>query len=262
MNVYPIEVQRAILEAMPIAERRLFLTAGHIANELVILRKLILLSNNTPAESEIEYHAQACQSLTLVKLFALKACAGWEFLQGMRYQPFVQDYQTDADANLAPCLSRLGAYFSNNRNLLTYIRNKFAGHYDHEEINRVLNEIPDRTFHFYITEQSGNSLYYASEEILFNVLATQAQPNEDLRAIFNRLIDEVDEVAAAITDFAQGVMIVVAKKYFPDGRPSAAHVHDVTAIPSRNVPLPFFVDFRDALDEGDTPTADRSGTPA
>jgi len=222
---------------------------GHMTNELAILRKLVLISDCHSLTSDIEKHSQAVQSMLLIKLFALKACAGSELIRKNNKQPFMKKYGRDPDGGLAETTRKLNRYFSGT-SLLEYVRNKYTAHYDTSDIADIMKDWPDDTHFLYVGQQQGNTLYFAAEEMMFEALKSQAPVGPKDKNIMERLIDDVDMVAELLTDYAQGALIVIGKLYAKgDWNPNKLETEDITLVSVKDVSLPFFVDFTPELDE-------------
>lgn len=251
LTIFRFQVTPKILARAPLEERVLFLTLGHIANELNILRKLVLMSNDEIARSgvEIERHAQGAQTLMLIKLFALKACAGNEFLKKQTKHAFMREYARDPEAAVTEPIRKLSRYF-NGESLLEWVRNKLAAHYDVEQIRGQAAGPAARTFDLHVASEQGNSLYFAAEEMIFTALSAKAAATEGREDVMRRLIDDVDNVAGLLTDCAQGALIVFGKRYAKSAwKPEKLATEEVPLTDARDVRIPFFVDFKSQFDE-------------
>ena len=83
---------------------------------------------------------------------------------------------------------------------------------------------------------------------MFEALATRAVSGEGTKDVMGRLIDDVDSVADLLTDCAQGVMIVIGKRYAKSARnPAKIASEEVALVNAENVSLPFFIDFEPML---------------
>ncbi len=124
-NVWRLAVTPELLARIPADEKVFFLVLGHMANELNTLQKLVILASNHSGRTQIEKDAQATQSLVLVKLLSLKACAGYEFIRKNVGRPFWREYVQDPEAGLADLDRQMKSYFRGN-GLLRFVRNKFT----------------------------------------------------------------------------------------------------------------------------------------
>lgn len=247
VTVHSFELSPKISKRIPLDERVCFLTLGHMANELSILRKLVLVSDRSHGLSEIERHAQATQSLMLIKLFALKSCAGYEFVKKQANRSFMKSYLRDPDSGMRNIIAELDRYFDGDC-LLKFMRNKFAAHYDEKVIKSLVENSSDQPHYLYVAEQQGHTLYFAAEEKMFEALETQAESDEGIGSVMGRLIDDVDMVAGLLTECAQGYMIVVGKRYAKSAwKPANISSEEVVLVPAEDVTLPFFIDFEPIL---------------
>jgi len=246
-TVHTLKLTPKLLKKIPLEERVCFLTLGHMANELNILRKLVLINSGAHVSNKIERDGQATQSLLLIKLFALKSCAGYEFVRKQTKQPCMKKYVRDPDSDLNSNIRNLNRYFG-GKNLLQYMRNKFTAHYDSDEIKGLAKDLSSQTYPLYLTEQQGNSLYFAAEELMFKALEAQAADGEEVNNVMGRLIDDVNEVAALLVDFSQGVMIVIGKRYAQSAwKPANTTSEQIALVDAKNVTLPYFINFESLL---------------
>lgn len=245
-KVLTLDVTPEILSRMPPEERAWFFTVGHIANELAILRKLILISDNTNGVSNIEVSAQVIQTLLFIKIFSLKAVAGFEFLQKCSSQPGFLKYAKGQGSEITKHLRKLRKYFK-GESRLEFVRNKFGAHYDTDHINFQDLAERDGDLKLFVAEQQGNTVYYAAEEILFTGLQMKGDSTDDQGSVIGKLIDDIHEVASLVLDCAQDMMIVVGSLYANDSWKASGPANSgVTSIPmadARNIKLPYFIDF-------------------
>ena len=212
---WTLEIPPKAWASMPAAERAFFVAVGHIANELNTLRKLILISEDTEKPSVIQERAQLSQTMLLVRLFCMKSYAGYEFLRSISSSDYFEEYLLDADGSMREPFDKLMEYFS-EPNAIKYVRNKFGAHYDNKIINKAIKLPVNHTGEIYACEQQGNSIYYASEEIIIAAMLRQRSPFDGVGSAMEALLDDVNDIAVLITDVAHGAMIVVSKRYMGD----------------------------------------------
>lgn len=245
MRIQKIPLRKHQIDSIPNPEKRLLFGMGHVANELAILQKLILVSSNENDQDEIQRDARLAQYLFFLELFAQKAVEAWKFLLKHTGEVWFSDYMNDPDGRIASPFQSLDDYFK-NPNLLKKVRNKLSAHYDVDAINRGIASMNWAAEHqIYMSEHSGNSLYYAAEEVFLEVLSRLGKSGATTQETLNSLADDAIKVASLTIDCVQGIMIVVTKKYF-GGKSiaDASQSEDIETVELDSLSIPFFIHFR------------------
>jgi hypothetical protein len=81
MRVHRVNLTKARLAAMPIAERTALLLLGHAANEINVLSKLILMSRKQPPAIQLVDHVEAAQTFVVMRLLIGKLHEAWEMFK-------------------------------------------------------------------------------------------------------------------------------------------------------------------------------------
>lgn len=243
-----IRVDTKALSKLPLAERTLLIGLWHATNELNALRKLILLSSNNRTRGRLESDAKALVSVLLVKTFAVKSMEAWEFFkEAQNFPDFKEKYlQHQISAELIEAKNKLGSYFG-KKNLLYEVRTKLGAHYDYQTISKAVSDISRIDSYIFLPESSGNSLYWVAEEFQARALQKLGHPDESLRSVFKRLIDEVDKVANQITALAQLISVVAVDA---SGNRRSVELSLTNKVRSRlyeAADIPFFIDVSSLL---------------
>ncbi|MFX0202016.1 MAG: hypothetical protein ACFFCW_38380 [Candidatus Hodarchaeota archaeon] len=144
MKCYILEVIKAQLDGIP-REEAVFLTVIlHLANEINILQKAVIESKpGSRLPDPMVDSAQNSQSLFFLKTLAGKLYEGWRTLESGYFATRIsQKY----DALLSPlskdALSRLKKDFSDPKNIVKDVRQKYAFHTDLQRITDSLGTLP------------------------------------------------------------------------------------------------------------------------
>jgi hypothetical protein len=143
---------------------------------------------------------------------------GWElFRKRVQNNRRLHDkYVSLLDADGVTALQNLKRHFGGSP--LTKIRSKVAFHYSDDDnlteqsFQAVANTEP---LEFYLTNQVGNSFYYASEVIVMSTAIKLAMSGDD-KAAFSELCRIVIEVSRHITELFGQLMGVILMTYMPD----------------------------------------------
>lgn len=157
---------------LPSAERQAALFYGHIANDVSVVRRLLLLalpsSSNHLGQSNIHQEYCNTQALCLLRILAGKTMEGWDAINkgvaGIRPK---KDLRVDIESHEPSALSECGSYFGKS-NAIRKIRNWFAFHMDPKrwEDDDTVNYTSVMGFQCYVKD-GANSLYGTSESLLF-----------------------------------------------------------------------------------------------
>ena len=159
VSIKVVELSGADLAVVPEAERVLLVQLGHLHNTINLLRRW-LLSARPEGRTEAEVHAALAQHSLAARMLAGILCEGWMVLQKSFFGAGVsRGYANDLSTKGAAALATLKCYFSQT-NLLKTVRDRFAFHFDRDEILRQLRAFGESdSSTLYISEEAGNSLY-------------------------------------------------------------------------------------------------------
>src|SRR5437867_10946503 len=92
VKLYKFSVPRAKLAVMPDWERNLFIMLGHIANELEILRRLIVWSQNHDEQREIPRRFYTAQTMCIGRILTGRLSEMWELLHKCYFNKASKEY--------------------------------------------------------------------------------------------------------------------------------------------------------------------------
>lgn len=134
-------------------------------------------------------------------------------------------------------IKELKRYFAKN-NLISKIRNKYAFHYNRENVEDQLNHITqDRTLSMLISEYQGNSLFAFSDTIINSSILNSINPNDQQKAMDTLVEEVILKVCKKFQNFGYGVveLIIEKLKFYCE----EIELEDILAI--KDVKLPYFV---------------------
>ena len=203
-----IEVQRFQIRKEDILslgkeETAFLLLAGHAANQLNVLIKIVNLSSNYSSEAEIANKLSAAQTHILIRLLygTLGETLEWmkrpdtQKLIGMKYHEKLPTESKSAYARLKALWGR--------PNILHYLRNNFAFHFPKpDQILAGLASVPDEEdWSWYAAPEDTNSLYLISElAVGYGSLsaASELQENEAFSKIMSNVIAVSNDFSAVL----------------------------------------------------------------
>ena len=240
MKIQTYTISKQALMDMPAKERDFFLLAGHFANEIIFLSKLLIITRNQASE-KIPEKAELTQALFVHKTLAGKLYEGWQMILKYYFGTAIsKDYHELLEKDAQEAIKQMKRYFSKG-NFIKKVRNSYSFHYDPDKIERTLNEMEDGDeLDMYIAEQHINSLYYIAESIINKAMLHELEPN-DLRSSFDKLFQDIVEVHGLLLTFLNNFMTVAAGRHFvkTDSNPVLEEMEDPPSL--EDLRLPFFV---------------------
>ena len=196
MQVQRIAVSRETLLDMPVSDRNFVITIGHLLNELNVLSKILYRCSQYSTADRVVSHAQTTQALCMAKILAGKLALGWEMLRNFYFDAQLsQDYDPLLPPEASEAQRELRSYFGRGANVISAIRNRYAFHYDREQFSVALAAPSEEDgWEMYLTEDSGNSLYFFSEVVVGHGLLEHINPDSH-QAAMDRLIDDITSVS-------------------------------------------------------------------
>ena len=215
MKITKVLIPQEKLNILSENERVFFIQMGTLLNEVNILHKLIIFSTKE-VMNETERKAQNSQVLFLLRILALKLNEGWDLInKGFYNSQISKDYYKRLDETGKNNLNKLKRYFR-KENLIERVRNRFAAHYDQEEIKKQIQEIQKKlnceVFEIFVSEEHANCLYYMSEIILTSAISESADIL-DIHKTIDQLYSDVMQIAKCFLDFLGDCMGIIARKY-------------------------------------------------
>jgi hypothetical protein len=190
------------LTAVPEGERNLFLALGSVANEMLLLQKLILCSPPN-SRGEVFLHARLTHTLVLYRLLAGKLHEAWELLRKSYFATKLsQTYDPALSSESKAALRALKQYHSTS-NVVSKVRNEFAFHFPSAHFNKALQSRSDAPLVIYLSPFPANCLFYCSEQ-LTTVAIVGEIPNKETLANFRRFLDDAVTLAGHWLKFIRG----------------------------------------------------------
>src|SRR3989338_3240953 len=205
MELAKISFNRKTFDMIPENERIFVVQLSLFANEITMLHKLIVFSNNYKG-GETGLTAQNVQSFFLIKLLAGKLYEGWRLLKNSYFKSKLsQQYDDQLSPEDKESIGYIKSYFKKH-NLISLIRNKYAFHYDARHIKAELSAIPeDEVLDLYLASDHGNSLYSMAHIISSYALLNEVDNSDNLKAL-DQIFKDVLGVAGKFLTFS-GVVL-------------------------------------------------------
>jgi hypothetical protein len=233
-----LELQPKDLMDIHEPERILLLQLSVVLNEINILNKLLVFSNQQLSDQVLR-EAQNSQTYFLLTILAGKLFESYKVIKqdyfGTRLSREYNDLLTD-DGRSA--LDKLKTYFSRSKNAVEILRNKAVFHYDDDLLREGIKATPDdEHLEMYFSEYTGNCFFYLGNVMYSNAVLDRIDPTDPYKAM-DLLMGEILSTASLVLDFAKSCLSAVVSKHLKHlrGRPIevAAENHSL-------IKLPYFV---------------------
>jgi len=192
MKLIKAEFSKKHLDQLPKEEKVFFVQLTHLLDELSILSKcVIFVSNAIEGKQGVEKTAQRMQALFFIRILAGKIYEGWQMFRASYFSSQLsQKYDKLLSNSASESIGKLKRYFDRS-NLIYEIRNKYAFHYDRENVENQLNCITqDETLSILISEHQGNNLFAFSDTIINSSILNSINPNDQQKAM-DTFVEEV-----------------------------------------------------------------------
>ena len=188
MKIVRLVIDKKGVLSLEEIHRRFFFLAGHMFNELVVLRRLLLCTEK-PEDSSILRDARSTWSLVILRLLAGKLWESWSAIKKYYHQPGIGDspWLKDNDAIAEP-LGKIKRYFS-HQNVINTIRNDFGFHYTLPDAD-LSDYGPDDNIDFLMGDSLGNTIYYSSEVMVTSDLF-DLYPDLAPEDSFDKIVEEI-----------------------------------------------------------------------
>jgi len=240
MKLLKVQIQKSILDSIPEIEQIFFIQLMQFLNELNILQKCVIISNNElDSLTTIEKRSQISQAQFFIRTLAGKLSEGWKMInENYIHSRLSGEYEDLLSQKGKNSLSELKVYFNDKNNFICLIRNKFAFHYDKEKIKEEIKKIPqEEILEVYISENLANCLYSLSDTIVNWSILNSINPSNSQIAMDTLIKDIAIKVSGWFQVFCVDCIYIIAKKLDID----SSEV-EISESPSINeIKLPYFV---------------------
>lgn len=255
MNIQKLYLTKDHLSLFPEKERVFFILLGHLANEISVLTKLMILSENR-SETEVVRKAYSMQASIIARIIIGKLYESWVLLEMNFFKSKLsKQYESKLTNDGQQALRNLKKYFG-KKNLIKSIRNNFSFHYpSFDEINKQLKAIPnDTNFQFFLGECNANTNYYMSEEVISNLMLNQVKSKDTtLQDAMFDVFQDLTQVSEWFVTFSGDCMITLSEEFLGKVK-DKLKLQTIEVESQGNIwetKIPFFLDWQKKLNFSD-----------
>jgi hypothetical protein len=241
-----VTISKKRFDSIPEPERLLFIRFGHLIFEINTLSRVFLWSSSFENLQKEEINARMAQGLVIARVLIGKIYEAYVLIKtrynremAKKYNPLLNDAAREA-------LSHLKRYFSNS-NLINTVRKKYAFHYNHDELAKILMQIPpEDNLVFYLSQDSRNCFFSSADKIVSNAMLEAIEPGHPDKAQ-ERLEKETIEISKALRIFLQCFMDTVMIKYVGKNLEEMGAIEIRILKPPKDteIELPYFLSFEE-----------------
>jgi hypothetical protein len=166
-----LTVQRFRFEArdlaeMPEPERVFAVFLGHIANEINILQRLIMMAHNLDDDpGDAETQGRTAQTMCLLRVLVGKLNEAHETIQRRYLKAGLESkLEGEFDEHVRASIQKFLTYFANPGNNTNVLRKKIAFHNDWEFVRQNVKSLPgDAALFLYSDGTVGNTLFHFAD---------------------------------------------------------------------------------------------------
>ncbi len=256
LNITRFRLDREALREVPREEVELFLTLGHLHNELALFQRLVIWSFSArEGMPEPHLQAQMTQTMILLRYLGARMFEGWQTIVKDYFgRKISKTYDAELSGLARQAYKSIKSFdYDSGENSLRSLRNAFAFHSSGGDIGRGLEHLADETLDFYLGEVMDASLFHASEVVL-NIAMLGSAELDVRKEKLSGLVEEIVGQARQWLIFIQGLMDIFLKRH-PSVQEAATGNFDLLGLPNfEEVRVPWFANpiqnIRTALNQG------------
>lgn len=249
--VYPHSFTKADLSNASADDLMLFLLAGHAANDVQILQRLLLMAVGALDQDKYANLPALAQAMLLSRVLITRLAASWDEISRDKYQRLLDRAEADLEARGAPAVEiaacrtgreTLGRLLADG-SMLVRIRNKTGAHTDRKTLREAFDSASDEyEFIDLLSPIAGNYLHGAADDVATRALletASNAESEVAIQELGELLTRAASALSAVASIWTMYFNITYLRVSFDKARKGSKNMHgvDITAIS-----LPVFIE--------------------
>nr|WP_314187993.1 hypothetical protein [uncultured Brevundimonas sp.] len=228
VGIREVPFTKADFLGVPEEDRALFFMAAQTANELAMLRSIILQALDAAHGDKVLGETGLAMAFFGARQLAGTVTEGWEklFRSEGKDQQFQKlwdqlpgDIQKEAmQTDVAEARGVLNEAFADDKSFLRRVRNKLAFHLDRPAIIGAFNLLPDDiTLNDFHTGHRG-STFYGGADTIMAVAASHLLGSDDLAEGMNEVVEQANRVGGALETLIDAYLVAFVIHYFGRAR--------------------------------------------
>lgn len=221
LAVNEVRITKAELDCAPEAERIHFIMLAQTANELAMLRILIIQALQGAKGPLPKREAGLGMAFMLARLLAGRVHEAWGLVsKASVLEQFTanglalpDDARADFKAEVAAASAEVASYFAQPNPLIARVRKKLAFHHDRSSVVGAYNLTPDDFPLIDFHTGTRGSTFYGAADSLAAFAASHLIGSADPVAGQNQLITDAPRIAGQIETIIDGYVVTFCAKY-------------------------------------------------
>jgi hypothetical protein len=213
VEIYPVRFTKDDLSSVPDEELLFHLLLAQITNEILILRKQLMLASNSIREPGAQAYAAAAMAHFNLRLLAGKLFEGYQLLRRKEAGSVYQSFKKDLESFCSDAHREIMRYFGKSNNNIERLRNKSSFHWDYDTNKAAFEGIADEEELIdFISYERGNSFYHSGYVLSMTQMA-RVIGRADVGPALDAIYEEVSRVGDWFASFADGMMFAFAERH-------------------------------------------------
>jgi hypothetical protein len=245
--LHRVTIPKKTFDLIPEQERLLFIRFGHLIFELNTLLRLFLWSSSLKNLQQEEVAARMAQGMVIARVLIGKMYEAYVLIKNRYNGDIAIEYNNLLNDASRISLLNLKHYF-NKSNLINIVRKKYAFHYSHDELTKILMRIePEDNLVFYLSKDSRNYFFSSADKIISDAMLEAIEPGNPDKAQ-ERLEKETIAISRSLIIFLGCFLDTFLKKHLGDNLEEMGAIEIMISGHSKDsgIELPYFL----SLDEG------------
>jgi len=235
IEIYKIKIPKSRFSECPKDERIFYVRAMNFLTDIGINQKHLIFSLQNQETEGLKLSAGHVQATYFMRHLAGLLFEGWQLIRkGFHSKRMGVPYPIEE-------LDELKVYFKNSKNIIEFIRNRFAYHLDKEAIEGELASLEYYSeLEIYLNEAQGNCFYQLGDQMLLTAMMKMAN-KENLHEAFDQMYDDVTSVAKCMQRFFGKYMAEFHRRYLGVNSLDDVEKIELSVPGMSEIKTPFFV---------------------
>lgn len=243
LNIRSLRFTAKDFKKLPESDQTLAYFLGHIANEVNILQRLIMMAHNlddNPENPEIQ--GRTAQTMCLLRVLVGKLNEAYKTIRDKYANNGLHStLNSELDEHAVDAMNQFMTYLKDKSNKMHILRNKSSFHNDWEFATKGLESLPDDAALFVHTDgKSINTLFHFADLGAAFAMTHCVTPS-DFEKGLDAITDEAIELANHLICFSTSCLGVLLRRHHVPM--TEDHVQVCTAYRAAEARIPFFIDY-------------------
>ena len=244
VTLHSLQYSKADLDAIPDDDRYFFLMATGLANDTQMLNKAlaVILDSDEPDCPRIVNQANSAFAMMILRMLAGRLNEGWKLLSSFS-KVLKVDYEPNMKDDAQVALKELRRYFNpkGKRSYILDVRDHVAFHSLRKTVEAAYATLPDTDdLGDYLHSQIGNTLYYTTEILHYEVLKNLAGVQDHATAL-RMLLEDTMKQTSNFNTTIYGFAVVFCERFLPVSLQKLENETETIAVgPFGDLKLSFF----------------------